>query len=58
MGELLIRAGYNDHQVVGDLLAPGGAVALRPPIDRLVADAQTAVVRPTLAEAAHSVYYL
>lgn len=53
MGELLIRAGYSDHQVIGDLLAPGGAVALRPPIDGLVADAQTAVVRPTLAEAAH-----
>lgn len=53
MGELLIRAGHNDHQVIGDLLAPGGAVALRPPIDRLVADAQTAVLRPTLAEAAH-----
>lgn len=53
MGELLIRAGYNDHQAIGDLLAPGGAVALRPPIDRLVADAQTAVVHPTLAEAAH-----
>ncbi len=53
MGELLIRAAYSDHQVIGDLLAPGGAVALRPPIDRLVADAQTAVVRPTLAEAAH-----
>lgn len=53
MGELLIRAGHNDHQVIGDLLAPGGAVALRPPIDRLVADAQTAVLRPTLSEAAH-----
>ncbi len=52
MGELLIRAGHNDHQVIGDLLAPGGAVALRPPIDRLVADAQTSVLRPTLAEAA------
>ncbi len=53
MGELLIRAGHNDHLVIGDVLAPGGAVALRPPIDRLVADAQTAVLRPTLAEAAH-----
>jgi hypothetical protein len=53
LGELLIRAGYNDHQVIGDLLTPGGAVALRPPIDRLVADAQTAAVRPTLAESAH-----
>lgn len=53
MGELLIRAGHNDHPVIGDLLAPGGAVALRPPIDRLVADAQTAMLRPTLAEAAH-----
>jgi hypothetical protein len=53
MGELLIRASHNDHQVIGDLLAPGGAVALRSPIDKLVADAQTAVQRPSLAEAAH-----
>lgn len=53
MGELLIRAGHNDHQVIGDLLAPGGAVALRRPIDRLVSDAQTADLRPTLAEAAN-----
>ncbi len=53
MGELLIRAGHNDHQVISDLLAPGGATALRLPIDRLVADAQTAVLRPALAEAAH-----
>lgn len=28
-------------------------MALRPPIDRLVADAQTAVLRPSLGEAAH-----
>lgn len=39
--------------MISDLLTPGGAVALRPPIDRLVADAQTAVLRPTLAESAH-----
>ena len=53
MGELLIRAGHDDHVVIGDLLAPGGAVALRPPMDRLVADAQTAARLPSLAESAH-----
>jgi hypothetical protein len=52
MGELLIRAGHADHRVVGDLLAPGGAIALRRPIDRLVADAHTAARRQELAEAA------
>lgn len=53
MGELLIRAGHDDHLVIGDLLAPGGAVAMRPPIDRLVSDAQTAALRPSLADSAH-----
>jgi hypothetical protein len=52
MAELLIRAGRNDHQVVADLLAPGGAVALHRPIDRLVADVQIAARRPQLAAAA------
>jgi hypothetical protein len=53
MAELLIRAGHDDHVVICDLLAPGGAVALRPPMDRLVADAQTAARLPSLAESAH-----
>ena len=43
VAELLIRPGVNDHQVVADLLAPGGAsVSLptgRPVINRLVLDA-------------------
>jgi len=53
VAELLIRAGHDDHLAIGDLLTPGGAVALRPPIDRLVADAQTAARLPSLAESAH-----
>jgi len=53
MAELLIRAGHADHLVIGDLLTPGGAVVLRPPVDRLVADAQTAARLPCLAESAH-----
>ena len=53
MAELLIRAGHDDHLAIGDLLTPGGAVALRAPIDRLVADAQTAARLPSLAESAH-----
>jgi hypothetical protein len=54
MGELLIRAGYGDHRVVSDLLAPGGAIALRRPIDRLVVDAHTAAHHKTLSEAANA----
>lgn len=53
MAELLIRAGHNDHTVVGDLLAPGGAVALHRPIDRLVVNAQTAAQRSELAQHAN-----
>ena len=53
MAELLIRAGHNDHTVVADLLAPGGAVALHRPIDRLVANAQTAAQRHELAQHAN-----
>src|SRR5215207_2320860 len=53
VAELLIRAGHNDHTVVGDLLAPGGAVALHRPIDRLVANAQTAAQRGELAQHAN-----
>ena len=53
VAELLIRAGHNDHTVVGDLLAPGGAVALHRPIDRLVANAQTAAQRSELAQHAN-----
>ena len=45
MAELIIRAGHSDHTVVADLLAPGGAIALHRPIDRLVANAQTAAAR-------------
>jgi hypothetical protein len=53
MAELLIRAGHNDHTVIADLLAPGGAVALHRPIDRLVANAQTAARRSELAQHAN-----
>jgi hypothetical protein len=56
MAELLIRPGINDHEVIQDLLAPGGAAILlpnsRPLIDRLVIDAHVAQARPELAEAA------
>ena len=56
VAELLIRPGVNDHQVVADLLAPGGAsVSLptgRPVINRLVLDAHVAGQRPLLAQAA------
>ena len=42
--ELFIRPSWNDHQVVADLLAPGGAGIMvgrqRPIISRLVVDAQ------------------
>lgn len=54
--ELLIRPGSNDHQVVADLLAPGGASALLPTgrqlISRLVVDAHVASQRPLFAQAA------
>jgi hypothetical protein len=56
--ELLIRPGYNDHDVVADLLAPGGAAILLPgrstPIDRLVVDAHIATRRSQFATAAAS----
>src|SRR5687768_16734884 len=56
--ELLIRPGYNDHDAVADLLAPGGAATLLPgrstPIDRLVVDAHLAKRRPQFAAAAAS----
>lgn len=59
MAELLIRPGINDHEVIQDLLAPGGAAILlpnsRPLIDRLVIDAHVALARPELAEAASAV---
>ncbi len=61
MGELLIRAGYNDHEEIGSLLTPGAATALRPPpIQRLVADVQIAAQRPVLADDAEraSIPYL
>src|SRR5256885_13682491 len=55
MPELLIRPGQNDHEVIQDLLAPGGAAILlpqsRPLIDRLVVDAHVAAARPEFAEA-------
>jgi hypothetical protein len=54
--ELLIRPGANDHKVVGDLLAPGGAAVLlpadRPLISRLVVDAHVARQRPEITEIA------
>ncbi|MGD1056734.1 MAG: hypothetical protein ABR992_04895 [Solirubrobacteraceae bacterium] len=59
MPELLIRPGINDHGVIQDLLAPGGAAVFlprsRPIIDRLVIDAHVAALRPQFADAAGSV---
>jgi hypothetical protein len=59
MPELLIRPGINDHGVIQDLLAPGGAAVFlpgsRPIIDRLVIDAHVAALRPQFADAASSV---
>lgn len=56
--ELLIRPSFNDHDVVADMLAPGGATTLLPgrssPIDRLVVDAHIAKRRPQFAAAAAS----
>ena len=56
MSELLIRPGPNDHTVIQDLLAPGGAAVFlpraRPLIDRLVVDAHVAKARPEFANAA------
>lgn len=56
MSELLIRPGPNDHEVIQDFLAPGGAAAFlpraRPLIDRLVIDAHVAKARPEFADAA------
>jgi hypothetical protein len=55
-GELLIRAGLNDHEVIADLLAPGGAAVMvgkaRPVMNRLVLEAPVAAKRPQFAEAA------
>ena len=54
--ELLIRPGPNDHEVVADLMAPGGAGVLlpsaRPVIGRLVVDAHAAAHRPQFSAAA------
>lgn len=54
--ELVIRPGKNDHRVLEDLLAPGGASVLvplnRPLISRLVIDAHLAPRRPGLVLAA------
>jgi hypothetical protein len=59
LSELLIRPGPNDHKVIQDLLAPGGAAVFlpraRPLIDRLVLDAQVASARPEFADAANAV---
>jgi hypothetical protein len=55
MAELLIRAGMNDHVVVNDLLAPMTGPRLLGrgwPLSRLVASAQLAQARPSLAQAA------
>jgi hypothetical protein len=55
-GELLIRPSQNDHEVIADLLAPGGATIMvgkqRPLVHRLVIDAPIAAKRPQFAEAA------
>lgn len=53
MADLTIRAAMKDHLVVENLLVPSSVPRLhgvRPPIDRLVADAHVARARPTLAE--------
>jgi len=56
IGELIVRAALNDHEVVADLLAPGGSAVMignaRPLISRLIVDAPSAVRRPQFAEAA------
>lgn len=55
--ELLIRPGRQDHIVVADLIAPGGAgrsFSARPPISRLVLDAPLAVSRPQFGEDARA----
>lgn len=55
-GELLIRPALNDHEVVADLLAPGGTAIMigkhRPIVSRLVVDAPVVAKRPQFAEAA------
>jgi hypothetical protein len=54
--ELLIRPGVSDHNVVADLVAPGGAAVLLPAgrslIARLVIEAHVARQRPELAKVA------
>jgi hypothetical protein len=59
MPELVIRPGINDHEVIQDLLAPGGASVFlpgaRPLIDRLVIDAHVASSRSQFADAANGV---
>jgi hypothetical protein len=55
-GELIIRPALNDHEVISDLLAPGGTGIMigrqRPLVSRLVVDASIAARRPQFAEAA------
>jgi hypothetical protein len=55
-GELLIRPSQNDHEVIADLLAPGGSTIMvgkqRPVINRLVVDAPIAAKRSQFADAA------
>lgn len=52
--ELIVRAGYNDHEAVSDLLTPGprSLDSAPPPIDRLLVDATTASRRPEFADTA------
>lgn len=55
--ELLIRPSLNDHLVVADLIAPGGAgrfTGARPPISRLVLDAPLAAGQAQYAEDARA----
>ncbi len=57
MAELLIRAAMNDHNVVGDLLAPGASpdwASRRALFSGLVADAHVADARPVLADHARA----
>lgn len=55
-GDLLVRPALNDHEVVADLLAPGGTAIMigkqRPIVSRLVVDAPIAARRSQFAEAA------
>jgi hypothetical protein len=55
MSELIVRPSHNDHRLVEALLAPtNGVRQMRPPINRLVLDAQVAAKQPAFARAAEA----